>query len=115
MVEKTCYEIIVTKQARDRFQNEILSYISKSFSDRRALEIENNFKKLLLTLQVDPQRGSIEKLIRIRDPIFRFILLQETKFFEIKIIYFIEESQNIVQVTDFFSTKMNPLKMQSRS
>ena len=115
MVEKTCYEIIVTKPARDRFQNEILSYISKSFSDRRALEIENNFKKLLLTLQVDPQRGSIEKLIRIRDPIFRFILLKETKFFEIKIIYFIEESQNIVQVTDFFPTKMNPLKIQSRS
>ena len=54
MVEKTCYEIIVTKPARDRFQNEILSYISKSFSDRRALEIENNLKKLLLTLQVDP-------------------------------------------------------------
>ena len=115
MVEKTCYEIIVTKPARDRFQNEILSYISKSFSYRRALEIENNLKKLLLTLQVDPQRGSVEKLIRIRDPIFRFILLNETKFFEIKIIYFIEESQNIVQVTDFFPTKMNPLKMQSRS
>lgn len=115
MVEKTCYEIIVTKPARDRFQNEILSYISKSFSYRRALEIENNLKKLLLTLQVDPQRGSVEKLIRIRDPIFRFILLKETEFFEIKIIYFIEESQNIVQVTDFFPTKMNPLKMQSRS
>lgn len=115
MVEKTSYEIIVTKPARDRFQNEILSYISKSFSYRRALEIENNLKKLLLTLQVDPQRGSVEKLIRIRDPIFRFILLKETEFFEIKIIYFIEESQNIVQVTDFFPTKMNPLKMQSRS
>lgn len=115
MVEKTYYEIIVTKPARDRFQNEILSYISKSFSYRRALEIENNLKKLLLTLQVDPQRGSVEKLIRIRDPIFRFILLKETEFFEIKIIYFIEESQNIVQVTDFFPTKMNPLKMQSRS
>ena len=115
MVEKILYEIIVTKPARDRFQNEILSYISKSFSDRRALEIESNLKKLLLTLQVDPQRGSIEKLIRIRDPIFRFILLKKTKFFEIKIIYCIEESQNIVQVTDFFPTKMNPLKMQSRS
>jgi hypothetical protein len=115
MAEKNCYEIIVTKPARDRFQNEILSYISKSFSDRRALEVENNLNKLLLTLQVDPQRGSIEKLIRIGDQIFRFILLKETKFFEIKIIYFIEESQNIVQVTDFFPTKMSPLKMQSRS
>lgn len=115
MVEKTSYEIIVTKPARDRFQNEILSYISKSFSYPRALEIENNLKKLLLTLQVDPQRGSVEKLIRIRDPIFRFILLKETNFFELKIIYFIEESQNIVRVTDFFPTKMNPLKMQSRS
>lgn len=54
MAEKNRYEIIVTKPARDRFQNEILSYISQSFSDRRALEIENNLKKLLLTLQIDP-------------------------------------------------------------
>jgi len=115
MAEKNRYEIIVTKPARDRFQNEILSYISNSFSDRRALEVENNLKKLLLTLQVDPQRGSIEKLIRIGDQVFRFILFKVSKFFEIKIIYFIEESQNIVQVTDFFPTKMNPLKMQARS
>lgn len=45
MAEKNRYEVIVTKPARDRFQNEILSYISNSFSDRRALEIENNLKK----------------------------------------------------------------------
>ena len=115
MGEKICHEIIVTKPARDRFQNEILTYIRKRFSERRALEVEVNLKKILFSLQIDPQRGSVEKLIRIRDPIFRFILLKETKFFEIKIIYFIEESQNIVQVTDFFPTKMNPLKMQSRS
>jgi hypothetical protein len=114
MAEKNRYEIIVAKPARDRFQNEILSYISKNFSDSRALEVEDNLKKLLLTLQVDPQRGSIEKLIRIGDQIFRFVLLKETKFFEIKIIYFIEKSQNIVQVTDFFPTKMNSIKMQSR-
>jgi hypothetical protein len=110
MAEKNHYEIIVTKPARDRFQNEILSYISKNFSNRRALEVEENIKKLLLTLQIDPQRGSVEKLIRIRAQIFRFILHKETKFFEIKIIYFIEESEHKVRVTDFFSTKMNPLK-----
>lgn len=115
MAEKTCYKIIVAKPARDRFQIEILSYIRKRVSDHRALEVENNLKKLLFSLQKDPQRGSIEKLIRIRDPIFRFVLHKETKFFEIKIIYFIEESQNRVHVTDFFPTKMNPLKMQSRS
>ena len=115
MAEKNSYEIIVTKPARDRFQNEILSYISKNFSDRRALEVENNLKKLLFTLQIDPQRGSVEKLIRIRGQVFRFVLHKETKFFEVKIIYFIEESENKVLVTDFFSTKMNPLKMKSRS
>lgn len=115
MGEKICHEIIVTKPARDRFQNEIFSYIRKRFSERRALEVEVNLKKLLFSLQSDPQRGSIEKLIRIRDPIFRFIRHKETKFFEIKIIYFIDEIQHIVYVTDFFPTKMNPLKMQSRS
>jgi hypothetical protein len=115
MAEKNRYEIIVTKPARDRFQNEMLSYISKSFSNRRALEVENNLKELLLTLQIDPQRGSVEKLIRIRGQIFRFILDKETKFFEIKIIYFIEESEHKVLVTDFFATKMNPLKMRFQS
>jgi hypothetical protein len=115
MAEKNRYEIIVTKPARDRFQNEILSYINKSFSNCRGLEVENNLKELLLTLQIDPQRGSVEKLIQIRDHIFRFVLHKETKFFEIKIIYFIEESEHKVLVTDFFSTKMNPLKMRSES
>jgi hypothetical protein len=115
MAEKIRYEIIITKPARDRFQNEILSYISKNFSDPRALEVKNNLEKLLLTLQIDPQRGSIERLIRIRNHIFRFILLKETKFFEIKIIYYIEELENKVLVTDFFSTKMNPLKMRFKS
>lgn len=115
MAKKNRYEVIVTKPARDRFQNEMLSYISKSFSNHRALEVENNLKKLLLTLQIDPQRGSIEKLILIRDQVFRFVLYMETKFFEIKIIYFIEESEHKVLVIDFFATKMNPLKMRFQS
>jgi len=42
---------------------------------------------------------------------FRFILFRETKHFELKIIYFIEENKEVVYVTDFFPTKMHPRRM----
>lgn len=111
MASKVVYEIIITKPARDRFQFEILSYIERNFSLIRAIEIENQLAELLLSLQINPQRGSVEKSIKGKQSIFRFILFQETKYLEIKIVYVIDESKNLVQVTDFFLTKMNPAKM----
>ncbi len=75
------------------------------------MEIENKLLELLRSLQKDPQRGSLEKAIKGKDTIFRFILLQETKYLEIKIVYFIKEVEKQVQVTDFFLTKMNPINM----
>lgn len=105
------YEIIITKPARDRFQFEILSYIERNFSLIRAIEIENQLAELLLSLKINPQRGSVEKSIKRKQSIFRFILLREKKYLEIKIVYVIDESKNLVQVTDFFLTKMNPSSM----
>ena len=42
---------------------------------------------------------------------FKFILHKETKSFEVKIIYYIDEKNGIVNVTDFFPTKMSPYKI----
>jgi len=42
---------------------------------------------------------------------FRFILFKETKHFELKIIYFIDEEGRAVYVTDFFPTKLNPQRI----
>ena len=111
MASQVDYEIIITKPARDRFQTEILSYIEQNFSLIRAIEIENKLAELLLSLRINPQRGSVEKSIKGKDRIFRFILLQETKYLELKIVYFINELEKEIQVTDFFLTKMNPSKM----
>jgi len=39
---------------------------------------------------------------------FRYILHRETRFFELKIIYFVDEASLTVYITDFFPTTMHP-------
>jgi uncharacterized membrane protein (UPF0127 family) len=42
---------------------------------------------------------------------FRYILFKETKHFELKIIYFVDENEEVVYITDFFPTKMHPQRI----
>lgn len=115
MGEEKVYKIDIAKPAKNRYQQRILPYIYDNFSFERAEEIDESILKTVGTLSKKPGRGSKEKyLIEFRED-FKFILHKETKHFEIKIIYFVDEENGIVNVTDFFPTKMSPQRISENS
>jgi len=67
------------------------------------------------SLKVMPYRGTLEKSLTREGEEVRFLIYKSGDQFELKIIFFIDQLENKVIVTDFFPTKMNPLKMQSRT
>lgn len=111
MDEEKTFKIVIARPAKIRYQENILPYLLKHFSLERAVEIDDNILRSTRGLNINPNRGSIEKyLVGVKEK-FRFILHKETKYFEIKIIYYINKEKNTVFVTDFFPTKMNPQKI----
>jgi hypothetical protein len=59
-----------------------------------------------------PKRGSLEECLNgIGLPEYRYILFRETRFFELKIIYRVDESAATVFVVDYFPTSMHPKRM----
>lgn len=94
-----------------RYQQRVLAYLYDNFSFDRAKEIDESILNTTRTLSQNPNRGSNEKYLRHAEETFRFILFKETKHFELKIIYFVDENKKQVFVTDFFPTKMSPDKI----
>lgn len=111
MAKEKIYEVIVTNPAMYRFQDEILEYIERNFSISRASEVEAGLLKMVRSLEVNPQRGALDTSVKGRDKACRFILFRETIYFELKILFFIEEPARKVYITDFFPTRMNPSRM----
>lgn len=115
MVEKERYQVVITKPAQRRYEQQILSYLLEHFSPERSLQIDQTIQSILASLINTPHRGSIENRLEHFDQTFRFLLHQETRNFEIKIIYFVQEDLRTVYVTDFFPTSMHPNKIRNRS
>ncbi|RJE70584.1 hypothetical protein [Reichenbachiella sp. MSK19-1] len=106
------YEVVIAKTARDRYQYSVLPYLFENFSVARATEIDERILNTAATLSSKPFRGRIEEHLSNLPHNFRFILYKETKQFELKIVYYIEEKNDRVYVTDFFPTRMNPSRME---
>lgn len=113
MAETKEYQVIVTNPAKFRFQDEILDYIERNFSWKRAEEVEAEILSLVKSLAINPQRGALEKSVLNKKYTFRFVLYQATRYFEIKVLYHIVEDNKLVFITDFFPTRMNPSKIKS--
>jgi plasmid stabilization system protein ParE len=111
MVEEKVYQVVVASPAKIRYQENILPYIFENFSLERAIEIDGNILQTAGTLSKKPGRGRKEKYLKEAREEFKFILHKETKHFEIKIIYYINESEQTVNIIDFFPTKMDPQKI----
>ena len=111
MAEEKVYKIVIARPAKNRYQQSVLSYLYEYFSFERASEIDENILNTTRTLSKKPGRGRKEKYLEEAKEEYRFILHTETRHFEIKIIYYINEGKNTVYVTDFFPTKMNPQKI----
>lgn len=110
MVNKQ-YKVIITDPAFSRYSTTILPYLKIFFSSKRAVEIQKAIDFKVKSLQQMPSRGSKEPNLSDRPKGYRFILHKESRYFIIKIIYFIDELNSTVFVTDFFPTSMNPDKI----
>ncbi len=114
MAKEKIYEVVIAQPAKNRYHEDILTYIHENFNFERAIEVDENILRTAGTLGKKPKRGRKEKYLEEAKEEFRFILHKETKHFEVKIIYYISEVEGIVYITDFFPTKMNPEKIGKR-
>ncbi len=115
MAKQQIFEVEVTYPAKQRYREEILTYLLDNFSFERTLAIDNNIILSTNSLEKMPQRGRFEPSLEDHKESFRFILHKETRNFEIKIIYYVNEAINKVYVTDFFPVLMQPEQLKRRS
>ncbi len=115
MVEQQSFEVEITYPAEKRYQEEILTYLIKNFSLKRASEIDDNIIASVASLSTMLERGSLEPVLKKYPQQFRFILYKETRNFEIKIIYYVNQSISKIYVTDFFPVLMYPEKLKKRN
>jgi hypothetical protein len=111
MGEEKQFKVVITRLATIRFQDRVLSYLYKNFSLSRVSIIEEEIIHKANSLSKNPLRGRREKYLSSFSQDFRFILFKETRNLEIKIVYFVDEERRQVYVTDFFPTKMSPLRL----
>ena len=111
MVEGKRYEVILTKPAQINYQKCILKFIDQRFILKRQIEIQKALAVTLNSLNFMPMRGSNQFSISNSLRKYKFLLFKETRHFQIKIIYYVDEKKQTVYVTDFFPTMMNPKRI----
>ena len=112
--EKKEYKVIVTRIAEDRFY-QILDYLYENYSEERAEQIADELRLFPFKLSKTPNRGTFEKTLLQKSQKFKYILYKRANYAEIKVIYFIDEENRKVYITDFFPTEMNPIKLKDRN
>ncbi len=94
---------------------EVLEYLYEHYPIDRAEQLADELEDMAQSLKHHPHRGTKEKWLTGLKQDHRFILFDRTKRAEIKIIYYIRESEGKVYVTDFFPTEMDNAEMKERS
>jgi len=114
MAKEKIYKIVIAQPAKNRFHESVLPYIYENFIFERAIEVAENILRTAETLDNKPGRGRNEKYLEEAKQEFKFILHKETRHFELKIIYYINEDEETVYITDFFPTKMDPQRISKK-
>ncbi|TDQ14601.1 hypothetical protein DFQ04_3189 [Algoriphagus boseongensis] len=113
MAERERFKVILTRSSILRFKDEIFPYLLDNFTAKRVLEIEEELFEKVDSLEFFPYRSTREASL-IDDPKeFRFLLYQASQKFELKILFYIDELEKKVYVTDFFHTLKDPSKIKS--
>ncbi|WP_299628207.1 hypothetical protein [uncultured Tenacibaculum sp.] len=114
MEESKSYVVEITSKAEQYYWN-LLTHLYETHSVESANKKSDEIIALAMSLEINPERGSLEEDLASFNKEFRSLIYPITKRNTIKIIYFIEVSTNTVYVTDFFATSMNPLRRKKRS
>jgi len=112
--EASAYQVEFTPSSRYYFY-EILEYLYEHYPIDRAEQLADELEGLAQSLNYHPHRGAKEKWLSSLGQDYRFVLFNRTKRAEVKIIYYIQERERKVYVTDFFPTEKDAAEMTERS
>ncbi|QTD38116.1 type II toxin-antitoxin system RelE/ParE family toxin [Polaribacter batillariae] len=84
----------------------IFKYYKKKASVTVAKKIVNAIYEETLKLKQQPKIGQTEELLKQRKQEFRYLVYKNYK-----VIYWINESENRVEINDVFDTRQNPPKI----
>lgn len=111
MAQDKRYRVIVAPSALNRYQQTVLPYLLRNFSEKRVAEIAALLNQQVRSLELVPYRGAVQYGFQRLKSEVRYILLRETRHFELKIVYVVKEAEATVWVTDFFPTVMHPKRL----
>jgi len=112
--EQTSYLVEITPEAEHYYFN-LLEYLYKTHTSERASNKSDEILDMAMSLVKNPHRGSRERRLDFLGKEHRFLLYEITSRKQVKIIYFIDEPDKTVYVTDFFGTELDDRKISKRN
>lgn len=107
-------EVVITASAEIHFY-EVVEYLYENMPLARAEEVARELNEMALSLDRLYHRGSPEEKLLRRKNAYRYLLFKRTKKATVKIIYYVDEKDSVVYVTDFFPSEIDPKKIARRS
>ena len=114
MEEKPGYIVETTPEAELHYLN-LLEHLSRTHTPASALKKADEILDMAMSLDKNPHRGSKEPKLDFLGKEHRFLLYKVTPRRQVKIIYFVDEPDLKVYVTDFFGTEMDDNKLAQRN
>jgi hypothetical protein len=111
MAQSKRYTVLIAPTADTRYTEVILPYLARNFSFERVVEIDRLIGEMVLSLATFPDRGRSEPIVPFNGKPLRSVIFNQTRIFQLKIIYHVNEADGQVAVVDFFPTAMDPDSM----
>ncbi len=102
-------EVKWTNFARNELRN-IYDYYKNNVSINTATKIVTGIIRTVSVLEKHPEIGPIEELLKKNKEGFRYLLSKRNY----KIIYWINKTNQTIEIVDIFDVRQNPIKMDTR-
>jgi mRNA-degrading endonuclease RelE of RelBE toxin-antitoxin system len=106
MDQQQGYKIIITSWAEKAYF-EVLDYVFEHHPTKRANEIALELLEYPNVLSNFPLLGKTEPALAHRPEDYRFIIYERTAQATVKIIYYVDDEQKSIYLTDFFPCEMD--------
>jgi hypothetical protein len=111
MDQQKGYKIIITSWAEKAYF-EVLDYVFEHHPNKRANEIALELLEYPNILADFPLLGTVEPALEHRAENYRFIIYERTTQTTVKIIYYVDDAQKSIYLTDFFPCEMDRVNRQ---
>lgn len=85
---------------------EVFEYYKEEASLKVANKLIIGIIQKTINLKTNPEIGAVEEFLSERKEKFRFLVYKDYK-----VIYWINKSENRVEIADIFDTRQNPIKL----